>query len=283
MNTDWKPRVVEYYEKTFWDYFLVYFRGDNYSMNYGYWDNAVHSRNASYGRLYAHIADTLAITPGDRVLDAGCGMGEAACFMAKTYGCQVTGVTISPSQLEKANKIIMRRKLGDRVHMVLADYTNMRFPDGSFDKIYAIETICHIEDKTDFYREAYRLLIPGGSLAVAEYIQKKAPESKSDRHAMETFLEGWAIPNIWTQEAHARALNKSGYKDIQIEDYSHATIPVARYLYWYSVLGIPVYRLLRPLGVINELRMKDALSCRYQYLAKHKDLWGHALITARKP
>lgn len=283
MNTDWKPRVVEYYEKTFWDYFLVYFRGDNYSMNYGYWDNAVHSRNASYGRLYAHIADTLAITPGDRVLDAGCGMGEAACFMAKTYGCQVTGVTINPSQLEKANKIIIRRKLGDRVHMVLADYTNMRFPDGSFDKIYAIETICHIEDKTDFYREAYRLLVPGGRLAVAEYIQKRTPKSESERYLMKRLLTGWAIPNVWTRDEHVSTLKNCGFQDIRCEDYSDATISVARYLYRYSLIGIPVYRLLRCMGFIDDVRMNDALACRYQWLTKQVGLWGHALITARKP
>lgn len=282
MNTDWKPRVVEYYEKTLWDYILVYFRGGNFSMNYGYWDKSVQSRNGSYARLYERIAGALSLKPGDRVMDAGCGLGEAACFMATRYGCRVTGVTISPTQVSKAQEIVEGRNLHDRVSVDLVDYTKTNYPDGSFDAIYAIETICHTKDKSDFYKEAHRLLVSGGRLAVAEFIQKRPPTSVSERRLMKALLAGWAIPNLWTSEAHGKALNQRGFAHVRIEDYSFATVPVARYLYWYSLFGIPLYRLLQSLGGINEVRMKDALSCRYQWLTKQKGLWGHAFITARK-
>lgn len=283
MNIDWKKRVTNYYEKTLWDYILVYFRGGNYSMNYGYWDKTVTSRKDAHARLYERIAGALSIRPGDRVLDAGCGLGEAACFMAKTYGCQVTGVTISPTQVSKAQEIVRGRNLGDRVSVVLADYTKTNLPDGSFDAIYAIETICHLQNKSDFYKEAYRLLSPGGRLAVAEYIQKEDPHTPFEHYAMKTFLDGWVIANIWTWNAHRTALARWNYKDIRMEDYSTATDAVARYLYRYSLFGIPIYQLLQQVGMIDDVRMKDALSCRYQWLTKKRGLWGHALITARKP
>ena len=281
MNTDWKQRVIIYYEKTLWDYILAFFRG-NYSMNYGYWDKTVKTRNGSFARLYTYIAEKLSLKTGDRVLDAGCGLGEAACFMAKTYGCRVTGVTITPMQVAKANDIIKRRGLGDKAKVELADYTKTNYPDGSFDSIYAIETICHIKDKSDFYKEAYRLLVPGGRLVVVEYIQKEKPQSPQDQHAMQILLDGWAIPNVWTTDTHRIALKKCGYKDIGTQDYSFATDRVARYLYRYSQFGIPIYRALRALGIIDDERMKNALACRYQWITKQKGLWGHAMISARK-
>ena len=274
---------MNYYEKTFWDYFLVYFRGGNYSMNYGYWDETVTSRKDSYARLYERIADALSIKSGDRVLDAGCGFGEAACFMAKTYGCQVTGVTISPTQVRKAQEIVRQRNFGDRVSVFLADYTKTSLPDGSFDAIYAIETIVHLSDKTDFYLEAYRLLAPGGRLVVAEYIQNKEPKIPLDRQSMEAFLDGWSIPNMWTLNRHTSAIKRCGFDQVRTEDYSAATDRVARYLYRYSLFGVPVYQLLQQVGMIDDVRMKDALSCRYQWLTKQKGFWGHAFITARKP
>lgn len=283
MNVDWKQRVITYYEKTFWDYVLAYFRGGNYSMNYGYWDETVASRKESYTRLYERIADALLLKPGDHLLDAGCGLGEAACFMARTYGCHVTGVTISPSQVSKAKEIIKRRNLGDRMSVMLADYTKTNFPDGSFDAIYAIETICHIKDKSDFYEEAYRLLTPGGKLIVAEYIRVREPNTETEQQLMKALLDGWVIPDLWTYDKHRSALKDCGYQDITIEDYSDATVRVARYLYRYSLVGIPIYRVLRRLGLIDDVRMKDALACRYQWLAKQAGLWGHALIAAQRP
>lgn len=280
--SNWKQRVTAYYEKTLWDYVLVFFRG-NYSMNFGYWDDTVQSRNDAFTRLYTKIADNLALKPDDRVLDAGCGMGEAACFMAKMYGCHATGVTINPGHIRQATNIIARRKLGDLVNIKLMDYTKTTFPDGSFDAVYAIETICHLPDKTDFYQEAYRLLAPGGRLVVVEYIQKKEPQSPRNRKEMEMFLDYAAMPNIWTVGAHRSAIKRCGYTNIVIEDFSTATVPISRYLYRYSLFGIPLYRVLRWGGFINEERMKNALWCRYQWLTKQKGLWGHAMISATKP
>ena len=89
-----------------------------------------------------HIASKLLLTrPGLSVLDIGCGWGGMALTLAREYGAQVTGITLSREQLEAARARAREEGLEDRVRFELVDY---RAVTGSFDRIVSVGMFEHV-------------------------------------------------------------------------------------------------------------------------------------------
>ncbi|MBU0570198.1 methyltransferase domain-containing protein, partial [Patescibacteria group bacterium] len=249
-----KKKVIDYYKKTLIDYQLIYFRNRNYAMNYGYWDETVKNRDEALLKLNSVIADKLKITKKDFVLDAGCGLGATSFWLAKNIGCRVEGVSIAPNQIKIAQELANKNGLQTKIKFKTLDYTNTSYPNNHFDVVIAIETICHLEDKNDFYREMYRILKPSGRLLVAEAVLKKPKMSQTEKKELRFMLDGWAVPNLWTREQHKRSIQNLGFIDVSLEDYSNNIIKTSQYLYTHSIYGLPIYRLLNKLKVLNKVR-----------------------------
>ena len=85
---------------------------------------------------FRRLAEKALIGPQDHVLEIGCGWGGFAIFAARTYGCRVTGITISEQQHRLARQRVAAAGLEDRVEIRLQDYRDLA---GRFDKIVSIE------------------------------------------------------------------------------------------------------------------------------------------------
>lgn len=88
-----------------------------------------------------HICKKLRLTPGDRLLDVGCGWGGLICHAGEHYGVEALGVTLSQAQHDMAQERIAARDLGYRVRVELRDYREL---EGSFDKIASIGMYEHV-------------------------------------------------------------------------------------------------------------------------------------------
>lgn len=110
---------------------------------------------------YASLARTIGLSHGESVLEIGSGWGGFAEFAAKEIGAKVTGLTISPSQLDYARERIFREGLSDRVEFRLLDY---RDASGSFDKIASIEMFEAVGQEywPTYFGKVQELLKPGG-------------------------------------------------------------------------------------------------------------------------
>ena len=108
-------------------------------------------------------ATKLAIGPGDRVLDIGCGWGSFAIYAAKRGAEQVVGVTLSAPQAELARERVEAAGVSDRVRIDVADYRDLR---GSYDAIASIGMVEHVgAENIDAYAAGVAgLLAPGGRL-----------------------------------------------------------------------------------------------------------------------
>ena len=82
------------------------------------------------------------------ILDVGCGIGGTSRYLASKFGSdtKVTGISISPKQIERATKLAQEKKL-DNVEFKVIDALNMSFPDNSFDVVWACESGEHMPDK----------------------------------------------------------------------------------------------------------------------------------------
>lgn len=279
-----RDQVKRYYDDSVWDYLLFWTGWEAPAMHYGYWDETVRSHNAALIRLNAVVAERLGLNPKMRVLDAGCGLGGTSFWLAQNVGCKVTGITISPRQVYKASEFSRKLALSEQVDFQVMDYMRTSFPDASFDAVVAIETICHLDDKTPFYKEMFRILKPGGRLLVADFVAKKEKYSPHEARNMHLFLSGWAVSETtWTLADHLQGLQKAGFVKLHYEDYTALTTRSARRIYLLSVPGYPLYLLLNKFGIMSEIRTQNARSCRYQWLTRESGLWGHAMIWAEKP
>lgn len=108
------------------------------------------------------LAAKAGLNPSMHVLDVACGMGGPARYIAKHYGCRVTGVEYSQQFLETAQYLCELTKMDDQVEFVHGDATNLSFADESFDVTWTQHAQCNIADKERFFSEMRRTLKRGG-------------------------------------------------------------------------------------------------------------------------
>jgi len=164
---------------------------------------------------------------GTTVLDVGCGIGGSSRILARDYGFQVTGITISPGQVKRAQELtppeIPARFQQD-------DAMNLSFPDASFDVVWCIEAGPHMPDKAVFAKELMRVLKPGGTLVVADWNQRdarKQPLVVWERWVMRQLLDQWAHPEFASIEGFAEQLQATNLTDgiVQTADWTQETLP----------------------------------------------------------
>jgi cyclopropane-fatty-acyl-phospholipid synthase len=107
-----------------------------YSSAYFYKDG-LSLQDAQFAK-YERLCRQLHLKPTDHVLEIGSGWGGNAIYMAKTYGCKVTSLTISEEQHKMAVERVDAEGLSDRVSILIKDYRQM---EGSFDKIVSVEML----------------------------------------------------------------------------------------------------------------------------------------------
>jgi cyclopropane-fatty-acyl-phospholipid synthase len=118
----------------------------------------------------------LRLTPGESVVEAGCGWGGFAIHAARRYGVRIRSFNVSREQVAHAREWARRLELGDRVEFVLDDYRNIGSDGRRYDKFVSIGMLEHVgaEHYPGFYRLIDGVTRPGG-LALVHSISRTAP------------------------------------------------------------------------------------------------------------
>ena len=114
------------------------------------------------------IADALAVSAADHLLDVGSGIGGPARYFANRFGCHVTGIDLTDEFCDVARELTRAAGLGARVDFTTGDALAMPFAGERFDGAYSMNVSMNIADKTALYREIHRVLKPGGWLVLSE-------------------------------------------------------------------------------------------------------------------
>ncbi|MGH7749466.1 MAG: SAM-dependent methyltransferase, partial [Candidatus Dormibacteria bacterium] len=87
--------IVGYYDETWLDYRILWLNPDNLAVHFGYTDQSTRSHTDALKNMNRVLADRVQIQSGERVLDAGCGVGGSSFWLAKERGAEVVGITLA--------------------------------------------------------------------------------------------------------------------------------------------------------------------------------------------
>jgi ubiquinone/menaquinone biosynthesis C-methylase UbiE len=113
----------------------------------------------------------LDLTPKKQVLDVGCGLGGAARFAASRYGCQVTGIDLTPEFIETGKVLCAWVKLDNRVSLHLGSALAIPFADHVFDCAYMLHVGMNIVDKEKLCSEVNRVLRPNSLFGIYDVMR----------------------------------------------------------------------------------------------------------------
>ncbi|MEZ0326629.1 MAG: cyclopropane-fatty-acyl-phospholipid synthase family protein [Fimbriimonas sp.] len=157
----------------------------------------------------ASLPERLAIEPGTRVLDAGCGAAGPAMELARA-GARVWGVTISPVQAALAARAVEVAGLQDSISIGAADYHRLPFANDCFDRVMFMESIGYADLPT-VVGEVRRVLASGGLLYIKDPLVVDRPISADEEFELAEFnrLYGQATPSV---EQVTTALLEAGFE-----------------------------------------------------------------------
>jgi cyclopropane-fatty-acyl-phospholipid synthase len=141
-----------------------------------------------------HIAAKLAIEPGHKVLDIGCGWGGLGLYLADIAGADVVGITLSQEQYKTARRRAIDRHMQNRVDFRIEDY---RETQGVFDRIVSVGMFEHVGVPyyDTFFRHCARLLDENGVMLLHTIGRTSAPGATNPWIAKYIFPGGY-IPNL---------------------------------------------------------------------------------------
>jgi len=193
---------------------------------------------------------------GSKILDVGCGIGGSSRILAKYYGFNVTGITISPAQVKRARELTPAEL---NCNFQVMDALDLEFEDGSFDAIWSVEAGAHMNDKAKFADEILRNLRPGGYLALADWNSRDLrsyPPSFFEKLVLKQLLEQWVHPNFISINEFSNILrtNKNSAGEVISENWNFYTNPS-----WYDSILEGIRRpftilSLGPLAIIKAFR-----------------------------
>ncbi len=208
-------------------------------VHWGYWENPKFAKGTPED--FALAADKLsqityepaAIANGMRVLDVGCGFGGTiACMNEQFSHVDLVGLNIDDRQLQRARKKVLPLN-GNKIEFVCGNACELPFPDNSFDVVLAVECIFHFPDRNSFFKEAFRVLRPGGRLALSDFL---SPEKASSfPRSLSSLLANFVALfygkfNGFTMEDYRNLANSTGFKNICEKDITAESMPTYKVL-----------------------------------------------------
>jgi arsenite methyltransferase len=166
--------------------------------------------------LTARLAEAAEIGPDSLVLDIASGRGATACFLSKHYGCRVIGIDLSAVSVSVASIRSGNDGLHEKVRCLVADAESLPFPATTFDIVISECAFSLLPDKDAGAKEIFRVLRPGGRLAITDVFLKSP---LSDELKTQVFFD-CCFSGAETLDGYRRIFERSGLISDVVEDHS---------------------------------------------------------------
>jgi SAM-dependent methyltransferase len=172
---------------------------------------------------------------GRRIADVGCGFGGTIDHVAvRNQGCSFVGLNIDERQLRQARLLLAAdgRAADPETPFVTADGCHLPLADASVDHVLAVECVFHFPSRKTFFKEAARVLRPGGTLALSDFVLAAGAYATVIANAGRFAVGGFFGDNKkpLTSTGYARLGRSVGLDVLVDDDVTVATIPTYRAL-----------------------------------------------------
>lgn len=256
------------------------YSGEGLYLNLGYWKEALTIDEACVA-LAMLVAESAGIGPGSEVVDVGFGFADQdMLWIERLSPAHITGLNITPSQVRFARERVAARGMSEQIELLEGSATEMTLPDAAYDQVVGVECAFHFDTREQFFAEAFRVLRPGGRLALADVIRAE-PDPRPLRRRMQAFnwrffMQKYAVPeaNADTRQSYAAKLAAAGFTDVRVESIRQHVYPG---LHHYMATEPSMLRRFHPLA-----RLPYRLALRFPAEAAYS-AYDYVLASARKP
>ena len=201
-----------------------------HGWHYGVWDAGVTSHLQSLLRSNEILLEGLRIGPETRILDVGFGSGGFSIWAARTFGCELTGITVCAEHVELATERAHASAVGDRCRFLIMDMDRLDLGEGEFDVVVNQDTFCHAAEKKSYLANLQRLLRPAGWWRAIDFSIQSEPLSRAEEKEHRLVLEGFHIPSLASERSVDEMLQDLGYEDVESRDLTERVDPSARHI-----------------------------------------------------
>jgi len=280
MSTDLHKRISQFYDQST-DLWLDIW-GEH--MHHGFYppDTSTNNHREAQVRLIEEALSWSGIQDPKNILDAGCGVGGSARYLARKYGAQVKGVNISTVQIQRARELTIQADLGDQVTFAEQDILSIDDTFGPYDLVWSMENAEHIAPKEDMLELFFDRLRPGGRLLLITWCTRdvsQVPLSKKEERILDKLCRLYHLPPWISLRRYEELSEEVGFQDIQTADWSAYVAP-----FWGAVIRSALsVRGLRGLTKTGLSTIRGAWAMRYMQQGYRMGLIRFGLLQATKP
>ncbi|MDR0303477.1 MAG: methyltransferase domain-containing protein [Chitinispirillales bacterium] len=268
-----KDDVVKYYRENVKAYKIW-----GPDMHYGYWEKGELNHRKATRRMNEKVVEKIKITKDDYVLDAGCGVGGNAVWLAQTFGCKVVGVSIVPEQIETAKMRAKMAGVDNLCEFLTMDYMDLQFPNETFSVVMGLESICYADPKSEFIKGVFRALRENGRFGMADGFACKEIYCGSEKRLMGRWLDGWKVNSLDTPNQWKTNAINAGFVSADYDNVTKFVMPSSRIMFALSMVSLP-FHILEKFVEISDYPC-DAMF--HQYLAIKRGLMEYGIFWAGK-
>jgi len=178
----------------------------------GYWPEGTANLEQAQVNKMEHVCRKIRLTPGESVVDIGCGFGGFMFYGAERHGAHVTGINTTTEQVQHVEEEIRRRNVADRLRVVETDFRDV---SGPYDKVVSIGVLEHAgRDQLQEVVKAHADFLKPGGLGMLHFI------GHVGRRDTEFFIREHVFPGGWIPSLAdvVIAIEDSGLEVVDVEN-----------------------------------------------------------------
>lgn len=179
------------------DLYALMLDAEHWQYSCGYWPEGVTTLGGAQEAKLKHIARKLHLSPGQDVLDIGCGWGGMAIHLAKNHNVHVTGITLSEEQAALARQRVQAAGVADRVTILLEDYRDTAASGRRFDRIVSVGMFEHVgRAQFETFFEACARMLADDGVMLLHTIGRFGEPGTTDAFTRKYVFPGGYIPAL---------------------------------------------------------------------------------------